>query len=403
MNPTNQRPNHWLTEDTFMTSPKQIHPFLVLFLFLSLSFSACSTHEEEKQQAEFVQPDSNVTGTGGLYIPTNGGTVPQEETEEELANLDRFQSMLDKAARFHVREEYAQALKMIDQALAEDVPHPLASRFLALRIRVKNKLLRRSYIDAFVRFLQPEYTVGDVIEGEIILMNISDVPVLIPASVIVDAPKKRGAIQPNDGEENTAPSAESRTMIRSEMTYHEFIASNTLVTNRKTQNFQLPKDIYLLPGEFHAIPVTEHTARMNVGGTMYRNYTLRCTLHAAEIRVGDEIFHGRVQFRPATAGVFPRNAEHLRTEPLKRMKQALRKNSPTHLTLAAAFLVNGSENDLDAAFEFLGIELARENAIQENLDGLMMAMVILSGLEETKTKDEWLLWLKNRTWQKKNH
>ncbi|MFT7620535.1 MAG: hypothetical protein ACI97A_004192, partial [Planctomycetota bacterium] len=325
-------------------------------------------------------------------------TSPTVEVPPEI--MDQFQSMLDQAARLNVREEYGAALNVIRSALASNPPDPLGPRFQALELRVKDKLLRRSHLDAFVRFRAPRYTIGDVIEGEILLMNISEESIYIPARVKMAVPKPGGGVSVEGAPEDSELS-ESQAMVRSEMTYREFIPTNTLVTNRKTQNFRLPSDIRLEPGQFHRIPVTMNTNDINAGGTMYRTYTLRCTLHAAEIRVGNEVFHGKVEYRVGSAGVFPRNAEHLQAEPLKRMKQALAKNSPPHLALAAAYLSDAKMDARDEAFKFLELALKREDILPESIDGILMSLVIMSGSNETKNKEDWQTWLKDREWTKK--
>ena len=243
---------------------------------------------------------------------------------------------------------------------------------------------------------------ADIIEGEIVLMNISEYDLLVPATVKVGVPAARGLNQDESEIGEDAGETESGAVVRSEMTYHEFIPTNTLVTNRKTKNFRIPKDIRLAPGEVHRIPVTINTRDMNPGGTMFRTYTLECVLHSAEIRVGNQLFRGMVPFRPATAGVFPRNAEHLKDAPLKRMKQALQKNSPVHLTLAAAYVDRSNPQELAEVYEFLRTELEREDTLPENADGIMMALVIIADLRETKSKDDWITWLKNREWTRTN-
>ncbi len=333
---------------------------------------------------------------GDVEEDTRGDEEAAEEGAGETSSrLDAFQRILNEAALLDTRQEYAAALDLIQQAMLDDPPDPLGPRFFVLRARVKQKLLRNCYLDAFVQFSGDTCTVGDIIEGEIIIMNISDEELTIPAKVEVSAPRN------SDEALEAQKTATSQTMVRSEMTYREYLPSNTLVTNRRTRNFFVPKDIRLKKGETHRIPVTINTRDFNPGGIMYRSYELSCVLHAAEIRVGNEVFHGAITMRPGRIGVFPRNAEHLKKNPLRHMMAAEKKNSPVHLTLAAAWLKHIRVGDFNEAYEFLLGELERTDLTDNNAAGIMTSLMILSDLDEARSRENWITWLKEKAWTKK--
>ncbi len=324
-----------------------------------------------------------------IITPRAGGGRPTMSEEERLRQEDDLQAMLDEAAMLNVKEDYRGSLAVIRHALSMNPPEPFGHRFRALEIRVRKDLLRRSYLDAFVRFDRDWYSIGETIEGEIIVMNISDKELVIPASRMVELPADAGR---PEGE----TSEESRTMIRSVMTYREFLPTNTIITNRRTENFGVPEDIRLQPGETFRVPVTVDSSEINVTATMYRRYRIDCSLHAVEIRVGDELFHGALEFRGGAVGVFPRNAEHLADAPLDRVRQALAKSSPIHVSLAAAFIDAGDDAERGAYEQLALEELLRPDGLPRMQDALMCGLAIIADDENTRTKDQWIAWLQKK-------
>ncbi|MCB9831171.1 MAG: hypothetical protein H6807_01755 [Planctomycetes bacterium] len=361
------------------SSTGRIWTILALLLSLLVLPISCGSSPREAEEEASVE---------GVILPRTPPTSVALSEEQRLEQENQLQSLLDQAALLHVKEDYRAALEVIRIAATMNPPEPFGHRFRALEIKVRADLLRRCYLDAFVRFDRPWYTIGETIEGEIILMNISDQLLVVPATTMVAAP------DPAPGAESAEQ--ESRSVVRSVMTYREYLPSNTVITNRQTENFGIPQDIRLQPGETHRIPVAIDTNDINVAGQMYRRYRIACSLHAAEIRVGDEIFHGVLEYRPAHAGVFPRNAEHLADEPMTRVRQALAKASPLHLSLAAAFIDPRDQAQCRAYEDFCLEELERPEGLPRMQDALMCGLAILQDDENNRSKEDWISWLRKR-------
>lgn len=344
---------------------------------LAVLLGACASTEEA------ATPEAGENR--GLETTETPDAVPSDEPvvldEGVPVDDDEWQRMIDDAAALRASMRYEDALAAVRQAVALDPPEPFHHRLRGLEFRIKEHLLHETMIDAFVRFDREHYVIGDVLEGEIVLMNVSSQTLVIPASKLMRAM----------GQEEES---ESNTTFRWTMTYREFVPSNTLITNKDVKNVSVDEDIVLRRGESHRIPIAVETMRTNPGGTMLRTYSLAASLHAPEVRIGEEEFHGEVDFRPATVRVYPRNAKHLSEAPMDKVRLAWDKQAATHLTLAASFVEGDRERE--DLIEWVGLRLADGATSDRMADALMTCLLILSGEEATKTRDDWLTWLKTR-------
>ena len=335
---------------------------MTLFAALSLNWlAACASSDPE-------EPDTASVLTDDAEAITND------------ADLEELQSSLDDATREFENGEYERALVMIKSILATDPVEPFGHGFRALQVRVKDRLLRTTFVNAVVRFEGRRFEVGGVVKGEVILENVSRYELKVPSRCMVPSA---------DGGEPE----ESRAVFRTQVTYREFQPTNTLVTNRDVENFALDDDIVLKPGETHRLPVAIDTMEINPGGTMLRSYTMGCRLHSAEITVGEEVFHGVLEFVPAVMRVYPRNAEHLEARALENVKKAYRAGVPTHMTLAASFVPEGGTDQL---IDFLEFELRRDGTPDRMRNAIMTSLLIASGEEKHRGRDEWLTWIERR-------
>lgn len=333
--------------------------------------TAGATEAEVRSGAEPAGPDVDIaTPDQGPVVLRDGVVIADDE----------WQGMIEEAARLRASMRYEDALDAVRRSLDLDPPEPFHHRLLALEVRIKDHLLHETMIDAFVQFDRDHYVIGDVLEGEIVLMNVSAKRLVIPASKLMSAM----------GQEEQS---ESETTFRSTMTYREYVPSNTLITNKDVKNIRVDEDIVLDRGETYRIPIAVETLRTNPGGTMLRSYDLIASLHTPEIRIGDEEFHGEVIFRPATVRVYPRNATHLAADSFDKVRLAWDKQAATHLTLAASFVEDASKVEL---IDWIETRLSDGATSERMADALMTCLLILTGEETTKTRDDWLTWLKTR-------
>lgn len=346
---------------------------------IAIAFTACATSTDEDPATAGDENSSAATtdDEGGASGPSGEPVVVSEGVP---IGDDEWQDMIEVAARLRSDMRYEDALAAVRDALALVPPEPFHHRLRGLEVRIKEHLLHETMIDAFVRFDRDHYVIGDVLEGEIVLMNVSAERLVIPASKMMKALGQEQA-------------TESSTTFRSTMTYREFVPSNTLITNKDVKNINVDEDVVLGRGESYRIPIAVETIRTNPGGTMLRTYSLSASLHAPEIRIGDEEFHGELEFRPAVVRVYPRNATHLADAPLEKVRVAWDKQAATHLTLAASFVTGKPRDEL---IQWLELRLADGATSDRMADALMTCLLILTGEEATKTRDDWLTWLRTR-------
>ena len=119
-------------------------------------------------------------------------------------------------------------------------------------------------------------------------------------------------------------------------------------------------------------------------------------MYPAEIRIGGDKWPGNLSFKPATCKVFPRNYQHLAANPLERIDQAVAKNSPTHVPLAAALVKEGErEKAIDKLVGWLGRDWG-EGPDGSTRVACCVGLRILTGEEIAAHPDRWLEWADKR-------
>ena len=99
-------------------------------------------------------------------------------------------------------------------------------------------------------------------------------------------------------------------------------------------------------------------------------------MYPAEIRIGGKKWPGNLSFKPATCKVFPRNYQHLAANPLERIDQAVAKNSPTHVPLAAALVKEGEREKAIEVYETVE-EIESDPAVRKTLEDLQRGFEFL--------------------------
>ncbi|MEE9392201.1 MAG: hypothetical protein V3W41_06825 [Planctomycetota bacterium] len=333
---------------------------------LALSLMACGTVEAE------------VEGAG--------------ENPEEVLSDEELQAAVEESDRIN-RRRYEEieaiiaegdlkgAIAMIDEMSVEEGLDPKwRSRFQVLKIRAKRDLAQTKLLRGIIRLNRYRFAIGDIIKGEVVLENISGREVFIPATSEVQSGDGRGALA-------------TGTFFHRKVTYHEFVPSNTVIMETDTANIRVDEDIRLAPGESFRIPIELDTGMRNKGGRMLRSYVFDCTLHPAEIMVGDEMFNVSLPFRSAEARVYPLNAEHLAIEPLDKVKESFRRRTPTHLHLAASLV---GVDEMENLYGFFYLKL-RDPKTPDYMElAIMTCLRICSGDSGPENKESWLAWLRKR-------
>jgi len=294
--------------------------FLLLALLLQVG---CAGGPRDVSAAPVVIPRANPGA------PTGG----EEEEARPTMDLAEARRLLGRAEALARAQDYDMALSVLRE-LAEGHPPPaLLDDFQRLRLEVKRHLLQSVWVDAFVVLDDARVTLGDPITGELVLANVGTEPLIIPALVPLDT--ARGTAP--DRRVRSATGL-SRTSILQELSLTEFHAGGLITTERETRSFLLAEDIVLKPGERKTWPLHLDTMLYHPDSVALKEFVFGATLYPASIQIGSDTYAGTLVFKPAVCHVFPRNWRHLLRDPLRRLGEAVEKNSPVHIPLAAALV-----------------------------------------------------------------
>jgi hypothetical protein len=272
-------------------------------------------------------------------------------------------------------QDYDRALAALDEFKRLKPPLVLAKEADVLRVEVKQHLLQSTYVDAFVLSDRDRVALGDPLTGELILVNLSREPLVIPAR---SAGPSAGSV--------------SSSTVHVEVAYCEHGLDGTIVRERVTWNLEVGEDLKLAPGARRSWPLNLDTLQFSPRSLHYRTYTVEAMLYPAEIRIGAESFPGNLRFRARTWAVFPRNYEHLEGAPLSRLKEAISKESSVHVPLAAAL---AQDADRPAVLRVLLDSLAKPEAGPPGGATRLaccVALRILTGEELPAEPAQWLAW-----------
>lgn len=305
---------------------------------------------------------------GGLGPDTRGAApdAPPPTTEAFRGRIDAIQALVEA-------HDYEQALKEIETTLTQRPPDDLARYLEGLRVGLKRDLLQSLYVDALIILDKSRVALGTPITGQIVIVNLSNHPLVIP--------EEAGA---------------NRTTIQLDLRYTEYDVGGTVLNERRQHPVHVGEDITLGPGERHTEPIVLDSLDFGPERTNFRTYQLHALMYPAEIRIGDETWPGNLRFKSARCEVFPRNYEHLEKDPLKRLDEAVSKNSPIHVPLASALV---KTRDKKKAIDKLVGFLRRDWG--EDPDGptrvaCCVGLRILTGKDIPAHPDRWLEWADQR-------
>lgn len=331
---------------------------------LLLLFVGCAGAPETENATEPGDPGAE---QGAPSPDAIDPAVPPPPTTEDFR--DRVKAIRELIEA----HDYDRALAAIDETVGLGPPEDLARYLGGLRAGLKRDILQSLYVDALIVLDERRVALGTPITGQVLIVNLSNEQLTIPANA--------------GGNETT---------IQLDLRYTEFDMGGTVLRERRQHPVLIGKDIVLGPGERHAEPIVLDSLEYGPQRVNYRTYRLEALMYPAEIRIGDEKWPGNLTFKPATCEVFPRNYEHLAKKPLERLDQAVAKNSPTHVPLAAALVEVGEKNRaIDKLIGFLRRDWG-EDPDGSTRVACCVGLRILTGEDIVAHPDRWLEWANKR-------
>ena len=230
---------------------------------------------------------------------------------------------------------------------------------------------------------------GEPIAGDLVVMNISPKRIRIQAAAAVSE-EEAAAKKPVETE--SAP-ATPKTLLSLKARYREFWPNYMLFESEEFKNIVVDSDIVLESGESRKFPFSIDSLSIHPELNILREYEVSGNLHSADLMIGDEAFQGRLQFRSGAAFVFPRNAEHLGDDPLKRLTSAFEKRAALHLTIVGGW-IDATTREL--ALTLLGDALV-DPAVSETMKTAAMATLrVVTGENLAGTAEAWGGYLRSR-------
>ena len=110
--------------------------------------------------------------------------IPRGENRPEVPEVDEsvFSEAYDAAVDCRKRSEIDRALTIIRAAQALGASPDWYGRLARLEGELRRESVQRTLLDAFVHLSRARFVLGEMIEGEIVLQNISGQTIVIPAT-----------------------------------------------------------------------------------------------------------------------------------------------------------------------------------------------------------------------------
>ncbi len=233
-----------------------------------------------------------------------------------------------------VREEFDEALGIVDDLLDRELPNDLRGRLQGLRLDVRRRRHERPTVEGRLRAERDLYAFGDDIRLVLTLINRTDREVEIK----LDA-------------SDASTGYLFLRILRRQIDVYGNVREDVEQGQRT-----LPGNAVLAPGasrwsEF----VLPAGTREHDGLT---EYVISGHVRPSVVEIGDREDHRSIPLRDVTVKVLPRNYEPLAEDPLGSVAKALDKRAAVHLLVAAELV---SQPDRDAAVRIL-IEALRTDA-----------------------------------------
>lgn len=316
--------------------------------------------------------ESSIGIPDAIIIPRQPGVTEQiQEVDDEV-----FAKALQEAENCRHKLELESALSIVNDVLESGPPPGWYGRFSLLRSELRRETVQRTVLDAFIQISKSRFEMGEVIEGELVLQNISGKKVIIPST-------RRTTV---NGRKKTA---EARSIFHTTVAFTEYSPFDLVVRNSQDKMIIIDKDIALAPGAVFSLPLSIDSTDLDPAAATYRTYAIAGTLHPSAIQVGDDSFTGALPIRGAVAHVFPRNYKHLAAHPLKKLKEAVSRSANQHMPVATALLAPSQTNE---ACEFLFTELNRVGCDEDLRRTIITCLRIITGARLGGQRSEWNAW-----------
>ncbi len=307
--------------------------------------------------------------------------VHPRRTDVRPESDEFFRKRVEAVGQLLLQHRPEKAFELLESTWPLSPPEPFLTRLRALDLRCRRSLRDGVWMSARVEFSQKIFEMGAVVVGEVIVENRSSEILSIPAT------------RPVSSELDGKTEQTSASILRTTVTYREYVPDGTLVTESDVGNFFLDRDIRLEPGETRRFPVDIDTLAHNPGGLMLRTYRVSGRIYVPYVLVGDVELPGPVEVEGATIRVYPKGAKHLAKRPMVRVKEAFRKSSPVHLTLAASYVEPDRMREL---LEFLLTHLEAPETSATMRNALVACFQILAGDGIKRDRAGWTRWARKR-------
>jgi hypothetical protein len=275
---------------------------------------------------------------------------------------------------------FEEQLRIIEREIAAGELEPALRRAFAVReknppqlyrIQLEQLIRRANAAVLGLQSLEAEFVVdaepiefGSPVRVRVRFQNIGRRPVRIPRKV----------------------QGSSESLFEVELVRREWDTRAQVVTN--TQRFRILLDHdWEIPAGGSAEQVLELGMFGNDRGLNgFRVYAVRGKLRAARLEIGELRRWDSVPIRPVYLRSFRPNWEHLADDPLKRVKQAVEKQAPTHLLTAAALL---ETKDRQAAVDLLVAELRGDRTMDW---ALFASLEYLTRIGLGRDANAWKAW-----------
>ncbi|HMS16171.1 MAG TPA: hypothetical protein PKA37_04970 [Planctomycetota bacterium] len=335
--------------------------FARLIFVVIWCFASCATPPTESPEDPTQLPGESVAG-----VETFSDVQVPLLSEEALLALD---DLLQRGQAY-------EALSRVRELEEINGGDPTVVAALApFRLRAR-RLLRDTALDARVILDQERVSAGTPITGALTLSN--------PTG---------GEIQLKEVHQEAGRTA--RTAVLLTVQYTEHGTNGVLLSETSKQTVHIGRDLIIQPGETAVVPIILDSLEFGEGSLNYRVFSVEAVLYPALLTVLGSALPGTITFEGDRCQVFPRNYEHLLDDPAARVLEAIEKNSPTHLTLAAALVpASGRDAVVNELLRVLSSEARTQPSIRL---GICVALRILTDTEIGPEPDQWLAWGATRT------
>lgn len=281
---------------------RRLHEFALLLSVVFLAMAGCATRTDLTEEEILGQDPLVVAPRAG----TGGGITAMGEFEAR--------GKLQAAREAFLRTDYEECLSIVRRTLEEGVPAEIAEELKTLRFDTKRRLLSRRVVAGRVRPVKDIFPVGDEIQIDLRLRNVSPHVLSIPLSasgVSSDSVFEVRVSRQDWDIQGNYRSVSGRYLVSPEGDLEVPIGADRAVA------FSLP-----------ASPQEER----HLGFTVL---TIDGVFRPSSIQCGEDRYYSSVELQGAVVRILPAGYEPIAADPLGTLEKANRLRAREHLLLAA--------------------------------------------------------------------